>query len=162
MHIHCPKHCRDWIGVSGGTGVTWSYLGSSSTGLGWEVSTNCHCLSENEMDPLSITDTSNPVDTVRNDKAGGYLLAIPEAIYSHGRRTGLRFYPAISWDTSDSLTADLLILLSTGTVQFAFSGIDVKLPGLLLRYTGITSSNQCSCFILPEVFDRKVTTIFQY
>lgn len=50
-------------------------------------------VSENEMNPLSITDTSN-ADTVRDDKAWGQLLAIPEAIYSHGRRTWLRFFMA--------------------------------------------------------------------
>lgn len=50
-----------------------SYLvipGLSSAGLGGEVPTNCHCLSENEMDPLNISDILNP-DTVRDDKAWG-------------------------------------------------------------------------------------------
>lgn len=42
------------------------------------------------------------------------FLAIPEAIYNHGRRTELRFLQdTISWDSSNSLTTDLLLLLST-------------------------------------------------
>lgn len=103
--------------ASSGAGVACSFLGSSSAGLGWEVPTNCYCLSEDEMDPLRTTDTWNPADTVGDDKAWRQLLAIPEAIYSHGRRTGSGFfYPTISWDTSDSLTADLLILLSQETL----------------------------------------------